>query len=180
MLQGKYMVPSPMDPQSLLARHEAGLFKENRATLASFSSHRSRDVNRLILPQCQPIMEAIGHRMAYDAAVAAGVQQDLVNLFVASAIKADAMWYSENAGFHRRDLVEFEAKALDTILPRLEMLVKNMRIEPWITAKIVTQNAWDSFLETCEDFNGNVRVDVFQSLPPSKIGRHLEMARSHL
>jgi acyl-CoA oxidase len=176
------MIPSPIDPQSLLARHEAGLFEENRAILTSSSSHRGQDVNRLVLPQCQPIMEAIGHRMAYDAAVAAGVQQDLVDLFVASAIKTDAVWYSENASFHRRDLVNIEAKALDAILPRLETLVRNMGIEPWITSKIITQKAWDSFLETCEDFNGDGHVDMFSNLPPlnGSGGHHSEMVRSHL
>lgn len=121
--------------------------------------------------------------MAYDAAVAAGVQQDLIDLFVASAVKEDAAWYSENVSFYRRDLVDLEAKALDAVLPQLATLVKKMGMEPWITSKIITQGAWDSFLETCEDFEGDGRVEMFPNLPSGK-KRHLphdsEMVRSHL
>ena len=34
------------------------------------------DANRLLPPNCQALIEAIGHRMAHDPAVAAGVEYD--------------------------------------------------------------------------------------------------------
>ena len=108
MLQGRYKVPGSTNPKSNLARHEAGLFQENRAVLTSCSHHRSDEVNRLILPQCQAMIEAIGHRMAYDAAVAAGVQQNLIDLYEVSCMKLDAAWYSEEVGIGRRALAAME------------------------------------------------------------------------
>ncbi|KAI0093488.1 acyl-CoA dehydrogenase NM domain-like protein [Irpex rosettiformis] len=182
MLQGLYSVPAPKDPKSLLALHEAGLFQENYATLANSSHHRSSEVNRLILPQCLSIIEAIGHRMAYEAAVAVGVQQDLVDLYVASVVKHDLAWYSENAGFGRRALAEFETKALDAVLPQLGSLVGKMGMEPWISSKIVSDERWNAFVETCPVFEGNGKVQSPRARAPGEKTPlpQQEMVRSHL
>ena len=174
MLQGRYKVPGSRDPKSLLAKHEAGLFDENRATLASLPHHRSPEVNRLILPQCQALVEAMGHRMAYDAAVAAGVKQELVDLYVASCIKLDAAWYIENAGLTRKALQDMEATALDAVLPQLGGLVRAMGVEPWLTSKIVSDERWAAFVDTCQTFEGQGQFAVF----PTGEGEHL--ARAHL
>lgn len=188
MLQGQYSVPSPKDPNSLLASHELGLFEESRAVLSSCSHHRSNEVNRLVLPQCQAIIEAMGHRMAYEAAVAAGVQKDLIDLYVASVVKLDLAWYSENAGFGRRALAELETKALDAVLPQLGSLVGRMGMEPWISSKIVSDERWDAFVASLPVFDGNghvvqepsastrVHAAGEKTAPP----RAQEMVRSHL
>ncbi|KAI0689045.1 acyl-CoA dehydrogenase NM domain-like protein [Cytidiella melzeri] len=188
MLQGRYTVPASKNPQSLLALHETGLFEENRAILASCSHHRSNDVNRLILPHCQPLIEAIGHRMAFDAAVAAGVDPSLIDLYVATAVKTDLAWYSENVpGFGRRAFAELETKALDDVLPHLGTLVGKMGVEPWITSKIVTDERWDAFVETCEVFEGNGHVqspkvpgEKTTSVTRPNPSSSSEMVRSHL
>ena len=63
-------MPETPNPDLILARHEAGLFEEARKIMADLQcEHRSETFNRAILPLCQPLVEAIGHRMAYDAAV---------------------------------------------------------------------------------------------------------------
>ena len=160
MLQDRYKVPAAQDPQSLLARHEAGVFEENRAVLASSAHPRSNEVNKLILPQCQAIIEAIGHRMAYDAAVAAGVQQPLIDLYVASCMKLDATWYIENAGLTRKSLTDMESKALDAVLPRLGALIKAMGVEPWITSKIISDERWNDFVADCQVFDDQTEVSI--------------------
>lgn len=184
MLQGLYSVPAPKDPNSLLARHEAGLFQENCTTLANCSHHRSNEVNRLILPQCQPIIEAMGHRMAYEAAVAAGVQQDLIDLYVASVVKLDLAWYSENAGFGRSALAELETKALDAVLPQLGSLVGKMGMQPWIYSKIVSDERWNAFVDTCPIYEGNGKVqsprDRTLTAGEKTLQPRQEMVRSHL
>jgi acyl-CoA oxidase len=174
MLQGRYKVPASLDQKSLLAKHELGLFEECRAILASLPHHRSPDVNRLILPQCQGLIEAMGHRMAYDAAVAAGVRQELVDLYVASCVKLDQAWYIENAGLTRKAVQDMEATALDAVLPQLGQLVGAMGVEPWITAKIVSDERWAAFVQTCETFEGSGAFAVFAGEAEQQI------ARSHL
>ncbi|EKM60026.1 uncharacterized protein PHACADRAFT_115441 [Phanerochaete carnosa HHB-10118-sp] len=164
MLQGRYKVPAARDQEGLLARHEAGLFDESRAVLASCAHHRSSEVNKLVLPQCQAIIEAMGHRMAYEAAVAAGVQQPLVELYVASCMKLDRAWYVENAGVSRKALAGMEDKALDAVLPQVEQLIHAMGVGPWITSKIVSDERWDAFVEDCQVFEGQAEVNVWSHL----------------
>ena len=119
-------------------------------------------MNRLVFPQFLPIIEAMGHRLAYEAAVAAGVHQDLIDLYVASVVKMDLAWYSENADFGRRDLFELETKAMDAVLPHLEMLVRKMGMEPWIYSKIISDERWDAFIDTCPVFEGSAAVHLPQ------------------
>ena len=176
MLQGCYKVPAARDPKSLLARHEAGIFEENRAVLASSAHRRSDGVSKLILPQCQAIIEAMGHRMAHDAAVAAGVQQSLIDLYVASCMKLDTAWYTENAGMTRKSLADMETKALDAVLPHLGVLIKAMAVEPWVTSKIISDERWSDFVAGCQVFDGQAKVSVFQG----EGALESQMARSHL
>ncbi|KAF8882699.1 hypothetical protein BD779DRAFT_1472828 [Infundibulicybe gibba] len=102
LLLGRYELPETADPNSLLARHETGLFEERRAILASDSlNHEGRMSENHLLPYCQAIVEAAGHRMAYDAARAAGVMPALIDLYLSSVIKLDPAWYVENADMSR-------------------------------------------------------------------------------
>ena len=181
LLQRRYAIPAPTNPDSLLARHEAGLMAENRAVLAACTHHRSDDVNRLILPNCQPLIEAIGHRLAYDAAITAGVQPCLIDLYVASVVKRDAGWYSENTDFGRGALVKMEAAALDAILPQLGTLVDEMGVRPWITSKIVSDERWSTFVEELEVLEGDRAVELGHEPGARRmLGLQEQMVRSHL
>jgi acyl-CoA oxidase len=180
MLLGRYSVPAPKNPKGLLALHEAGLYEESHAILSSVSNHRSDDVNRLILPQCQTLIEAMGHRMAYEAAVLAQVPQDLIDLYLASVVKLDLAWYCENTGLRRKAFAEMETKALDAILPQTASYIGKMRMEPWITCKIVSDERWNAFVDSCPVFEGSGNVQLAE-VPGEKKRRHEAVAvRSHL
>lgn len=178
MLQGRYKVPASAYPESILGQHEAGLFADNRAVLNERSHHRSDEVNRMILPQCQTMIEAVGHRMAYDAAVASGVKPNLIELYVASCMKLDASWYIENAGFTCRTLADMEAKAVDAILPDVGKLIDHMGAEPWVTSKIISNQRWNNFLDTCDVFEGKSSVAVFPGEQAPE--NNPQIASSHL
>ncbi|KAI0744987.1 acyl-CoA dehydrogenase NM domain-like protein [Earliella scabrosa] len=178
ILIGRYEMPQPADPNSLLARHEAGLIAELREVVRNVSHHRSSEVNRLVLPYCQPTMEAIGHRMAYDAAVAAGVRPCLIDLYVANVVKLDAAWYTENAALGRRAQQEMETRAMDEALPILGELVKEMDVFAYVTAPIVSDERWAVFVEDLKVYRGNARVDPFERR--AHFGLDSEMVRSHL
>lgn len=155
MLQGRYKVPAPIHAQSILAQHEAGLFQECRGVLVQAKHHRSDAVSKHVLPQCQPIIEAIGHRMAYDAARAAGLDKSIIDLYEVSAAKLDGAWYAEHAGVTRSMLYTRESDAVDALLPQLGTLVSALRVEPWITAPIISDDRWDGFVGSCEVYGGN-------------------------
>ncbi|THH13462.1 hypothetical protein EW146_g6758 [Bondarzewia mesenterica] len=167
LLIGRYELPRSTNPDSLLSRHETSIFEEHRTLLAAVSHHRNHEVNRQILPHCQAMVEAIGHRMAYDAAVASGVLPCLIDLYVASVIKLDPAWYAEQASLGRPAQVEMENAALDAVLPHLDSLVSQLDIQPYVTAPIVSDGTWDAFVNGLECFEGKVSActeDKYMSL----------------
>ncbi|KAI0819334.1 acyl-CoA dehydrogenase NM domain-like protein [Trametes gibbosa] len=178
LLLGRYTLPPPANPDALLAQHEAGLFARLRALIHGVPHHRSAEVNRLILPHCQPAMEALGHRMAYDAAVAQGVRPALVDLYVASVVKLDAAWYAEHAGIGWEAQQAMETRAQDAVLPVLGELVKEMDVFPYVNAPIVSDERWDAFVDGLATFEGNARVELFE--PRGVLEVRPEMVRSHL
>ena len=113
-------MPEPRDPTCLLAQHEAGLFKEAQVLLREAGGkHRSDKFNQLVLPLCQPLVEAIGHRMAYEAAVAADCHPDLISLYEAGVMMRDRSWYVEHLGMSRMETLRKEDRHMNNLLPHL-------------------------------------------------------------
>lgn len=171
MLQGKYSVPETSDTQSLLALHEKGLFYELQDMLQDIGDHRAPDFDRLVLPDCLLLVQAIGHRMAYDAAVSAGVDAFLVDLYVASCVKFDSSWYVEKLGLSRSRQREMETTAVDRIFPRVDELLAQMSVEPYILAPIVSDERWaeyvaalPSYVPSLSALDGSERYK--EALPP--------------
>ncbi|KAI0644433.1 acyl-CoA dehydrogenase NM domain-like protein [Trametes meyenii] len=158
LLLGRYTLPAPTDPGTLLARHEAGLFAELRQILKDAPHHRSAEVSRLILPRCQPMMEAIGYRMAYDAAVQQGVRPALIDLYVSNVVALDAAWYSEHAGLSRAEQQAMSTRAMDAVLPMLDELVKEMDVLAYITAPIISDERWNVFVGGLKTYVGDAGV----------------------
>ncbi|KAH9918440.1 acyl-CoA dehydrogenase NM domain-like protein [Fomitopsis serialis] len=152
LLLRRYAVPDAGDPSSLLAKHEAGLFEEMREQLAVMRTHRSPDFDRLILPECLNLVQAIGHRMAYDAAVSAGVDICLIDLYVASCVKIDAAWYVEKLGMSRAEQRAMENDAVDAVFPQLQELLERMDIEPYISAPMISDEKWSHYMSTLPTF----------------------------
>ncbi|KAI0053147.1 acyl-CoA dehydrogenase NM domain-like protein [Auriscalpium vulgare] len=152
LLIQRYQLPGSKNPDSLLARHEAGLFAEHRARLVQISGHRSVAFNNQMLPHCLPLVEAIGHRMAYDAAIASGVAPSLVDLYVASIVKLDPSWYVEHGGLGREAQAAMANTALDAVLPNLEELVRQMPSPPHVTAPIISDSSWDALVDGLDEF----------------------------
>ena len=151
----RYELPQTTNPSSLLALHESGLLEKYRNILIRAPHHRSPETNKFILPHCQRMVEAIGHRMAYDAAVSAGVSTDLIDLYVASIVQLDSAWYSENVGLTIKSQEELQGKALDAVLPQVKELIRGLGVEEYVSAPIVSDKAWGSYVDSLELFKGD-------------------------
>ncbi|GIJ90933.1 hypothetical protein Asppvi_009898 [Aspergillus pseudoviridinutans] len=117
-------LPSPKGPNSPVARHEAALLTEAKNHLIEFGGmRRSEDFNRNILPLSRPLIQAIGHRMALEAAKGTNIDSKLRALYESGVILEDSAWYTEQGGISRRAQREMEAQAADALLPNLEKLV---------------------------------------------------------
>ena len=163
LLQGKYAVAPATDPSCLLARHEVGLFTQLCALISSLpGDHRSDHFNSHILPHSRGLVEAIGHRMAFEAAVSASVDPELLALFEINCVMNDMSWYVENMGMTRAKLFEKEARATSALLPRLKQLVESLGAKQYVTAPIVSQEQWEMFVHTLPAFRGEESNGVAQ------------------
>jgi acyl-CoA oxidase len=119
-------------------------------------SHRSVQFGQSILPQAVRLVESIGHRIAYDAAVGMGVEKCLIDLYVVSCIKTDPGWYVEHAGLTQNTQIDMESAAVDAVFPRMDDLVAGMGVQAYAAAPITTQSRWDQFVCSLETFGGPI------------------------
>ena len=146
----RYQLPTPQDRTTYLARHEEGLFSEAEekiASLGGYKSHRNQAFDRHILPRCKPLIEAIGHRMAYEAAKEAGVRSEVLDLFQRQCISTDLSWYVERGLIARETFLDSTAEAYNRASPiLLHALQESEEMDSFITAPIVSEVAWESFV----------------------------------
>lgn len=150
LLLGRLSPPSTPFFNSLLCKHERGLLTALRAKLALFPDHRSIAAERVLLPNCQPLIEAIGLRLAYDAARERNLDPTVVDMFVASAIADDPAWFLENAKLSRERQIGMEVDAASALLPRLDQLLEQLDVEKYAIAPIVSNQRWDRYVESLE------------------------------
>ena len=89
--------------------------------------------------------------MAYDSAVAEGVPQPLIDLYVAQCIKDDLAWYTEE-GLTREGFAAMENTAFETVFPLMHDIVEQMGAEPFVRAPIVSDATWGQFVQSLETF----------------------------
>ncbi|OGM42201.1 acyl-CoA oxidase [Aspergillus bombycis] len=155
LLLNWYQPPPPTNPTCLLAQHEKGLFDESHSILNGLKGgHRSAEFNSLILPRCPALIEAIGHRRAYEAAAKAGVDSDLLALYEIHAMLLDQSWYVQHTDITREYIFQKEARLLDALLPRLDPLLDATGAGPYCTAPILSQASWDAFVDGLETLGG--------------------------
>ena len=155
-------MPPPNDSTSPIARHEASLFSEARDLLQQGAKgiHRSERFNRDILPLALPLVEAIGHRMAYEAAIDANLDSSLLNLYESGVVKEDSAWYVEQGGLSREIQREMEAQAVDVLLPQMNDLLRASGVQPYSNAPMTSKTLWNDFVSGLEVFSGDAPSDL--------------------
>ncbi|KAK9238581.1 acyl-CoA dehydrogenase/oxidase C-terminal, partial [Lipomyces kononenkoae] len=160
LLIGRYSMPEPKDSSCMLAKYEDGIYRFCRTILKSLhDGHRSDDYNSQILPHCQVLVEAIGHRMAYESARDSGIDKDLLALYEAGVLVRAPAGYVESACLDIKSQFECEANAMDSILPRLDQLLDETGAGPYCTAPIITDEDWLSFVDGLQGY-GKQQADT--------------------
>lgn len=122
--------------------------------------HRSEQFNRDMLPICLPLVQAIAHRMAREAAREAQIDSRLISLYESGVILEDSAWYTEQSGISRRVQREMEAQAADSLLPDLEKLVTSSGVAPYSNAAMTTASRWNEFVSGLQTFVGEATFDM--------------------
>ena len=163
---GRITPPRSNNPKSRLACHEAAVISKLRSHLhkgqgsskAESGSHRDLQVQAVTLPLCVPLMQAVGHRMAYDAAIEASVDPVLIDIYLASIVLCDPAWYSETTEsavrLSRDEQLEMQLNACSKGVARLEEWLAKLEVEPYVIAPIVSEEKWDAHEQQLQTFVG--------------------------
>jgi acyl-CoA oxidase len=164
LLLGRIALPSTRPAfTGVVAQHEQGVLAEMRSVLASNkASHRSVSLASVILPRCIAIIEAIGHRMALEAATAAGTDPALIDIFTTNVISSDSAWYVEH-GLTRAEQARMEREAVYAATPRLQEFVDGLRSDAFITAPIASDERWDAYMSSLPTFTSE-SLDTLPSI----------------
>jgi hypothetical protein len=168
-------VPAIINEDGLLAKREIGLFKELRCHLATMDDHRNEKFDRLIIPHCQPLIEAIGHRMAFEAATNDGVEPYILDVYMTSCMKLDPAWYLENLSISRATQMEIADAAIDAFVPHATKIFEDRteELSPYITAPIISDEQWNSYVSSLETFG---QPQTFEVEPKDEVKGTLETA----
>jgi acyl-CoA oxidase len=158
LLRGRASVPLYRDHSSLLSRHERSLISFLKLSLASATNHRDGSIDTSVLPLCQALIEAIGARMAFEAACDR-LPGEVMDLFLASTIRKDAAWYASNADLDGAAQARMEAEAARALLPRINILMDMLDIKPYVVAPIVSDEEWGYYVNSLEKY-GEVPVVI--------------------
>ena len=130
--------------------------------MAACGHPRSPAFDRLVLPQCLPLVQALGQRLAHEAALDARVRPELVALYVAACVRLDPAWFVEQGGLSRRAQADMEDAAVGGALPLLEELLVEMDVEGWVQAPIVTEERWERFVADMPLVGGDAHVETVE------------------
>ncbi|KAI2603754.1 putative acyl-CoA oxidase [Hypoxylon sp. NC1633] len=163
ILLGRYELPPSRMKDCLLARHEAGVWQEAKEAIASLprSNHRGHEFNAHILPRCRALIEATGHRMAYEAAFTSGiVSPEVLRLFESICVMYDLSWYCDREGgnLSKKDILKSNVEAVEAVLPQLRTLLDETKAASWADAPIVKEATWDGFVQRLPTFRRNEAV----------------------
>ncbi|KAK7060954.1 hypothetical protein VNI00_000689 [Paramarasmius palmivorus] len=148
--------------KSDLASHEFGLLREFRAAMVQRG--RSRDeLNNNLLPKCLPLIEAIGHRMAYESAASGGVPLDLLRLYEVGVVGIDLPWYMDHTSWTRTSHFDAEQKALDDVLQNLDLHLENTGAEPYARAAMLSDSTWSKFVDSLRVYTGTASYSPFHA-----------------
>lgn len=130
---------------------EKGVFEESRA-LSKKYGHRSQVFADYILPRSKEIVEAVGHRMAYEAAVAEGVPKPLLDLYECHIVGKDIGWYLEAGLLTRARFADLQNAAIKSSESEMNAWVDGMGVAPYVKAPILSDATWNRFVDNMYTF----------------------------
>ncbi|KAF5319139.1 hypothetical protein D9619_008532 [Psilocybe cf. subviscida] len=151
LLRGRITVPPYHNPDDLLSRHERSFISSLKSSLVEAKNRRDGSVDTSVLPLCQALIEAIGARMAFEAA-RDYLPEDILNLYVATTVRKDAAWYALHAGLDGAAQARMEAEAAKALLPRINALIDMLDIESYVVAPIVSDEQWSRYVNSLDEY----------------------------
>ena len=156
LLGKKLEIPQAQNIASRLAQREEKLMSDMKSsleTIGGYKEHRGPAFDRHILPRCRLLVEAIGNRMAYEAAHSSGVSPAILALYEhislgedldpLPAVSLSSHTSAQSGCYTPYDLVLAQIRSESGY---------RSDIDDYVTAPITSEGAWKSFMNSLQAF----------------------------
>ncbi|KAG8667996.1 hypothetical protein FPOAC1_007357 [Fusarium poae] len=155
VLAGSLVLPQAMNRSSRLAQREEDLIRDMKSRLervGGYDNHRGPAFDRYILPRCRLLAEAIGNRMAYEAAEKSGISSGC-SRYPLPALEplVQARAPSRSCSSYSAVLAQIRSES-----------VTPSEVDDYITAPITSDKSWESFMKGLQMLKSP--LDVLTSL----------------
>ncbi|KAF4419494.1 hypothetical protein F53441_14419 [Fusarium austroafricanum] len=166
LLGGKLQLPTYQNALAPLAQQEHQLMTEIQSRLTEiggYGKHRTESFNQHILPFCRPLVETIGHRMAYEAAQRSGISQDVLELYERLATGKALIQLPDQDVCGGRCGVPVLDEPYETTIAQIRSEAPFQDpIDDYITAAIVSEQKWENFTESLLCFSHPTSLDEYE------------------
>ncbi|PCG96142.1 hypothetical protein PENOC_074270 [Penicillium occitanis (nom. inval.)] len=115
------------------------------------------------------ILKAVGNRLAYEAALDAGVDRDILDLYEAGVLLQSPDLGVDEIGIILSGRIHMERLAMNAISRRLEQLLDSIGAEPYITAPILTEESWEAFLDKLPQYGDKPYIGDIDAAASSRL-----------
>ncbi|GAM33326.1 acyl-CoA oxidase [Talaromyces pinophilus] len=115
------------------------------------------------------ILKAVGNRLAYEAALDAGVDRDILDLYEAGVLLQSPDLGVDEIGIILSGRIHMERLAMNAISRRLEQLLDSIGAEPYITAPILTEESWEAFLDKLPQYGEKPYIGDIDAAASSRL-----------
>ncbi|KAK0485502.1 hypothetical protein EDD18DRAFT_1195801 [Armillaria luteobubalina] len=130
-LLAKHMYTPPIRLTDRVSLSDESAIFNKYTTMVKEHGYRGDHYHSFIPPQLQMIIEWIGHRMAYDAAVTQGIPQALIEM--------DVGWYIEAGVLTQDQVASMEDRAMKATFPHMNQWVDSMGVSDYLKAPILPE-----------------------------------------
>ncbi|KAH7460964.1 hypothetical protein FOMA001_g19332 [Fusarium oxysporum f. sp. matthiolae] len=156
LLGEKLGLPQARNRLSRLAQREDKLMLDMKSRLemiGGYKEHRGPAFDRHILPRCRLLAEAIGNRMAYEAAETSGLSPDVLTLYEGICMCEDLNHLPVMGPQCRADAQSQSSEPYNNVLAQIRSeSASRSDLDDYVTAPIMSEESWESFTNSLHAF----------------------------
>ena len=149
IVHGHIVLPITQYSSSRLAHHEQHLL-----SLLRVAQGATRTTHDSLL-----LLEAIGQRMAFDAATAAHIPEALLRLYEVNSICSHRSAYVERDAMMRQAVEAEELTVLAEAYHEMEGYLRDAGMEKYATALMAPSSVWEAFVDTLPAYYGEGKYE---------------------
>ncbi|EXM13640.1 hypothetical protein FOTG_17914 [Fusarium oxysporum f. sp. vasinfectum 25433] len=169
LLGEKLALPQARNRLSRLAQREDKLMLDMKSRLemiGGYKEHRGPAFDCHILPRCRLLAEAIGNRMAYEAAETSGLSPDVLTLYEGICMCEDLNHLPAMGPQCRAGAQSQSSEPYNNVLAQIRSeSASRSDLDDYVTAPIMSEESWGSFTNSLHAFKHSHDV----AIPCSKL-----------